>query len=87
MVVKREKANVSEQSVVPEPSAAQVEAFVSRADGELASETNNKPFKRISIAFTQQEYSQLELAARCTGRSKLSVIRRAIHEMAKRYDK
>lgn len=87
MVKRREPASIKR-----EPTAEQIEAFASGADGGAAQPKQEaKPaldpnakreFKAIRVPFNEFEYSKLEEVATKTGRTKLNVIRWAILKLA-----
>ena len=87
MVKRREPASIKR-----EPTAEQIEAFASGADGGAAKpKQEEKPtldpnakrdFKAIRVPFNEYDYSKLEAIANKTGRTKLNVIRWAILKLA-----
>lgn len=86
-MVKRREPQASVASIVRrEPTKEQVEAFAAAADGkiELSKDKflSKKAFKSIRLSLSEDEYSQLHEAAKKSGRTKLSFIRRAIVEKA-----
>ena len=70
------------------PTNAEVEAFASEANGgkENPSTDTNAPrtFKALRVTFNAYEYQLLEEIAKKTGRTKLSAIRWAIVQFAKK---
>jgi hypothetical protein len=75
-----------------QPTAEQIEAFASAADGGATiEEAETKPtldpkakrdYKAIRVPFNEFEYSKLDEVAKETGRTKLNVIRWAILKLA-----
>lgn len=69
-----------------QPTDKEIEAFAAAADSggylnekdDPLSPTANRDYKSIRVPLNRYEYSKLEKIARNTGRTKLSVIRRAI---------
>lgn len=84
MVKRREPASAKKQ-----PTAEQIEAFASGADGEAKIEEKptldpnaKREYKAIRVPFNEFEYRKLDEVATKTGRTKLNVIRWAILKLA-----
>lgn len=92
-MVKRREPKAS----TPQPTAEQIEAFVSGAeDGPLVPSaqpvTDVKPalnqnairdYKAIRVPFNEYEHQQLEIASQLSGRTKLNFMRYAMLKLAK----
>ena len=89
-MVKRREPQASIATIAKrEITEEQVEAFAAAADGGSVSKKNGassiekeKAFKSIRVSLSEHDYVQLHEAAKKSGRSKLSFIRRAIFEKA-----
>lgn len=86
-MVKRREPQASIASIAKrEPTSEQVEAFAAAADGgdvpKKIESSTNKTFKSIRVSLSEDDYMHLHQAAKKTGRTKLSFIRRAIVEKA-----
>lgn len=87
MVKRREPAAVKRQ-----PTAEEIEAFASGADGgnsktekkpeETLNPNANRDFKAIRVPFNEYEYNKLDEVATKTGRTKLNVMRWAVLKLA-----
>ena len=76
-----------------QPTAEEIEAFASGADGGHSPKTKKEPaksldanakrnYKAISVTFNEFEFLKLEELAKRTGRTKLNTIRHAILKLA-----
>jgi len=92
MVKRREPKASSLNLIKPEPTAEQVEAFASQAEGGATTIQAKAPeldqnairdYKAMRVPFNQHEYEQLEIGSRLAGRSKLNFIRYAMLKLAK----
>ncbi|MEY4210932.1 MAG: hypothetical protein RLZ92_1313 [Pseudomonadota bacterium] len=92
-MVKRREPPVSAANARPQPTAAQIEAFASKADGgagvlipeqKLELDQNaNRDYKAMRVPFNQYEHEQLEIGAKLSGRTKLNFMRYAMLKLAK----
>ena len=90
-MVKRRQPKVSNQSDInSEPTAEEIEAFASGAEGEkpqnqVTELDPNEPrkFKTISVPFNEYEYDQLLKGTTLSGRTKLNFVRYAMLKLAK----
>lgn len=91
-MVKRRTPKVNNLSVVnAEPTAAEVEEFASKADGETKEvkldKNAPKKFKTMSFPFNEYEYEQLLKGVNLSGRGKLNFIRHAMLKLVKELEK
>lgn len=92
MVKRREPPVIAAQSKI-QPTAEQIEAFASKADGgavvltpnaKPALDANaNRDYKAMRVPFNQYEHEQLELGAQLSGRTKLNFMRYAMLKLVK----
>jgi hypothetical protein len=92
-MVKRREPPVSAANSRPQPTAAQIEAFASKADGGAGvlipeskpelDQNANRDYKAMRVPFNQYEHEQLELGAKLSGRTKLNFIRYAMLKLTK----
>ncbi len=90
-MVKRRKPQAN-TTAKRQPTAEQIEAFASAADGgtittgpeakENLDPKAKRDYKAIRVPFNEFEYSKLDEVAKETGRTKLNVIRWAILKLA-----
>jgi len=90
MVKRREPKATNLNSVKPEPTAEQIEAFASGVDGEdqkhepmILDPNEPRKFKTISVPFNEYEYDQLIKGTNLSGRTKLNFVRYAMLRLAK----
>ena len=92
-MVKRREPPTSAANARPQPTAAQIEAFASKADGGgagvLIPETKpeldpnaNRDYKAMSVPFNQYEHEQLEIGVKLSGRTKLNFMRYAMLKLS-----
>ena len=64
-----------------------IDSFAAAADSTQEPSLNTqakRDYKSINLSFNEYEYEQLDAAAKKVGRSKLSFIRYAVSELARR---
>jgi hypothetical protein len=91
MVKRREPKANAPNTVKPQPTPEQIEAFVAGAEGggiettkapELNQEAH-RDYKAMRVPFNQYEYEQLVVGSKLSGRTKLNFMRYAMLKLAK----
>jgi hypothetical protein len=92
MVKRREPKANALNTVKPQPTPEQVEAFAAGAEGGTPTEKNKNPeldqdanrdYKAMRVPFNQYEYEQLVAGSKLSGRTKLNFMRYAMLKLAK----
>ncbi len=93
MVKRREPKANALNTVKPQPTPEQVEAFAAGAEGGTQQTEKNKTpeldqdanrdYKAMRVPFNQYEYEQLVVGSKLSGRTKLNFMRYAMLKLAK----
>lgn len=92
MVKRREPKGNALNTIKPQPTPEQIEAFAAGAEGGIQIEKTkaaeldqeaNRDYKAMRVPFNQYEYEQLVAGSKLSGRTKLNFMRYAMLKLAK----
>jgi hypothetical protein len=92
MVKRREPKGNALNTIKPQPTPEQIEAFAAGAEGGIHIEKTkaveldqeaNRDYKAMRVPFNQYEYEQLVAGSKLSGRTKLNFMRYAMLKLAK----